>query len=158
MALFFATEHRSAAKTVLFVSETGTSIWDLNRGNRAPVCSENDSPLHPPASIHNFCSTSRPVWLRFSRRSTGLQRKRCVSSPRLGPEFSQRSTGLQRKRCFVSARFGPERKSSFRSKTRVVNANEASRKGSARAAAGSGSGASGYVLFDPTRTLRGDLC
>ena len=111
--------------------EPSGTLWDPSGPPRGPP-----PPIHPPTSLRNFCSTSTPVWVFFSRRSTGLQRKRC----------------------FVSARFGPERKSSFRSKTRVVNANEASRKGSARAAAGSGSGASGYVLFDPTRTLRGDLC
>ena len=109
-------------------------------GDRPPVCSENDAfrtrngdlnlgpesrrrstglqrnrfRPSPPASIRNFCSTSVPVWLRFWRRSTGLQRERCVSDPRLGPEFWRRSTGLQRERSLFRPSLGPERKSSFR--------------------------------------------
>ena len=164
--------------------------------DRPPVCSENDAfrtrngdlnlgpesrrrstglqrnrfRPSPPASIRNFCSTSGPVWLRFWRRSTGLQRERCVSDPRLGPEFCRQSTGLQRKRCVSEAKhgpefsrrstglqrerslfrpsLGPERKSSFRCRPNVVPATEATRAHTPGPAAGSGSGASGRTLFD----------
>ena len=43
--------------------------------------------IHPPTSIRNFCSTSTPVWLCFSRRSTGPQRKRYFSGAKRGPEL-----------------------------------------------------------------------
>ena len=85
--------------------------------DRPPVCSENDAfrtrngdlnlgpesrrrstglqrnrfRPSPPASIRNFCSTSGPVWLRFWQRSTGLQRERCVSGAKRGPEFGERA-------------------------------------------------------------------
>ena len=142
--------------------------------DRPPVCSENDAfrtrngdlnlgpesrrrstglqrnrfRPSPPASIRNFCSTSGPVWLRFWQRSTGLQRERCVSDPRLGPEFWRRSTGLGPFGSLFRPSLGPERKSSFRCRPNVVPATEATRAHTPGPAAGSGSGASGRILFD----------
>ena len=157
-----ATEHRSAAKTIPhFTPRHRFATFALRLRpfgsffrDGAPVCNENDSPLHPQAWIRNFCSTSGPVWLRFSRRSTGLQRKRCVSAPSLGPEFSRRSTGLRRKRCFFSPSFGPERKSSFRCRPHGFCVFRRKCTSSPSTLAGSGSGARGALFFTTTGTLK----
>ena len=41
----------------------------------------------PPTSISNFCFTSGPVWPGIFPTSTGLQRKRCFSGAKGGPDF-----------------------------------------------------------------------
>ena len=152
--------------------------------DRPPVCSENDAfrtrngdlnlgpesrrrstglqrnrfRPSPPASIRNFCSTSGPVWLRFWRRSTGLQRERCVSDPRLGPEFWRRSTGLRRKRSLFRPSFGPERKSSFRCRPHGCNYFRPNHTDTMGAAAGSGSEIRGGLFLKLLEPLRGTLC
>ena len=61
----------------------------VNSGPRdlAPLGTPPGTLNPPPTSISNFCSTSAPVWLLFLRRSTGLQRKRCFSGAKGGPDF-----------------------------------------------------------------------
>ena len=66
------------------------------------------------APIFNFCSTSAAVCFGISRRSTGLQRKRCFFFAKRGGELLRRSIRLQRKRCPPSPTLEPARKSPSR--------------------------------------------
>ena len=74
----------------------------VNWGARdlAPLGTPPGTSNSPPDIVFNFCSTSGPVCSGISPTSTGLQGKRCFSGAKRGPEFSRRSTGLQRKRWF----------------------------------------------------------
>ena len=63
----------------------------VNWGPRdlAPLGTPPGTSNSPPDIVFNFCSTSGPVCSGILQTSTGLQRKRCFSGAKQGPEFGR---------------------------------------------------------------------